>query len=96
MLIKSVLIVIVIAALAAASLRADGGGVRTQGRSSYVRLKVEGTLLHQGAAYYVQTNDATFPDQKLLVGLERSEDKNRSLDRHLEELEGGLSSLAAF
>jgi hypothetical protein len=88
MLIKSVLLVLVVAGLAVASIRAKFVGTRTQGPSSYVKLEVEGTLHHQGPAYYVQTHDANFPEQKLLVQLERSEDKNRALDRHLEQLEG--------
>ena len=88
MLIKSVLLVIVVAGLAVASIRAEFRGTRTHDQSGYVKLEVEGTLLHQGPAYYIQTHDASFPEQKLLVWLERSEDKNRALDRHLEQLDG--------
>jgi hypothetical protein len=88
MLIKSIVFVLVVAGLAVVSIRAEFRGTRTDDRSDYVKLEVEGTLLHQGPAYYVQTHDANFPDQKLLVRLERSEDKNRALDRHLEQLEG--------
>jgi hypothetical protein len=56
--------------------------------SAYVKVEVKGKLVHKDYMYYVETGDATFSDFKLLVGLERSEDKNRALDRHLESLEG--------
>ena len=56
--------------------------------SAYVKVEVKGKLVHKDNMYYVETNDATFSDFKLLVGLGRAEDKNRALDRHLESLEG--------
>jgi hypothetical protein len=88
MLIKSIVLLVLVVGGLAVSIRAEFRGTRTHDRSDYVKLEVEGTLLHQGPAYYVQTHDANFRDQKLLVKLERSEDKNRSLDGHLEQLEG--------
>lgn len=88
MLLKSLLVLIASAFLANASLQADYDNVRADSQPSYAKLEVRGTLLHQGAAYYIQTHDSVFTDVKLLVRLERSEDKNRILDLHLERLHG--------
>jgi hypothetical protein len=63
--------------------------MRTDDKSGYVKLEVRGTLFYQSAISYIRTNDSSFPDAKLVVKLERSEDdKNRVLDRHLQELNG--------
>jgi RNA polymerase sigma factor (sigma-70 family) len=63
-------------------------GRSADGRSAYVKIEVKGTLTRQENGYAVQTQDAVFPDVKVLVHLERSEDKNRELDSHLKSLEG--------
>ena len=55
--------------------------------SAYVRLEVKGTLRKDGVMHYVETSDGEFSQTPLLVKLERSEDKNRSLDRHLEGMQ---------
>jgi hypothetical protein len=55
--------------------------------SNYVRLEVRGQLVRDGTGYAVESNDSLFPQAKLLVELERSEDKNRFLDRRLEALQ---------
>lgn len=88
MLLKSILVLIAGALLANVSLQADRNNVRSDSQPSYAKLEVRGTLLRQGPVYYIQTHDSTFTEVKLLVKLERSEDKNRMLDRHLERLHG--------
>jgi hypothetical protein len=55
---------------------------------NYVKLEAKGKLIMEGVFYAVQTSDGIFPNPKLLVILERVEDKNRQLDRYLEGLEG--------
>jgi hypothetical protein len=58
------------------------------GKLGYVRIEAKGKLLHRETAYYVEAADAAFSDFKVLVKLERSEDKNRQLDGLLASLEG--------
>ena len=87
MLLKSVFFLIASAFLANAYLQA-GDGMHSESKSSYAKVEVKGTLFHQGLDYYIQIHDSMFTDVKLLVRLERSEDKNRILDLHLERLNG--------
>ena len=88
MLLKSIFVLIAIVFLANASLPADDDRL-ADNESSSVKLEVRGTLFYQSAISYIRTNDSSFPDVNLVVKLERSEDdKNRILDRHLQELHG--------
>jgi hypothetical protein len=64
--------------------------MRANTESSYVKLEVKGRLVQKGAAYAVEASDAHFADTKVMVVLERSEDKNRGLDRRLESLKGRI------
>ncbi|MDT5121797.1 MAG: hypothetical protein QOC96_1279 [Acidobacteriota bacterium] len=88
MLTKAVFVLIMSSLLFQVSLLKVGDRVPTSSPSSYVKLEVRGILLHKEDAYYIQANDPAFSDFKLLVRLERSEDKNRALDQHLQILEG--------
>ena len=56
--------------------------------ASYVRVEVKGVLVRKDDGYYVSASDSVFPTIELLVKLERTEDKNRALDDHLQALEG--------
>ena len=85
MLMKSIIVSLAIAFLGNSYL---ANGSRQVSPSHYVRLEVKGTLHRKDAFHYVETSDGMFPDTHLIVNLERSEDKNRLLDRHLESLEG--------
>ena len=87
MLLKSLLVLIASVFLVNASRPADED-MHTEDPSSYVKLEVKGTLFYQNASSYIRTNDSSFPDVSLVVKLERTEDKNRNLDRHLEQLHG--------
>ena len=84
-MIKCLLVILIVAG---ASLPAGGYRVYPSQGSDYVKLEVKGKLLHQGAAYFIETHDSHFSNTRLLVTLERSEDKNRSLDQHLNALDG--------
>ena len=88
MLLKSLLVLIASAFLTNFPLQVNNDNVRADSQLSYAKLEVRGTRLNQGPIYYIQTHDSFFTDVKLLVRLERSEDKNRILDRHLEKLLG--------
>ena len=88
MLLKSVFFLIASAFLANAYLQASDDSMYVESKSSYAKVEVKGTLFHQGLDYYIQIHDSMFTDVKLLVRLERSEDKNRILDLHLERLNG--------
>ena len=87
MLLKSLLVLIASAFLANGSLP-TGHVMRPDDKASYVKLEVRGTLFHQSSISYIRTNDSSFPDAKLVVKLERNEDKNPALDRYLQELNG--------
>ena len=87
MLLKSLLVLIASVFLANESLPADKY-MRADDPASYVKLEVRGTLFHQSAISYIQARDSSFPDVRLVVKLERGEDKNKILDRYLEDLNG--------
>jgi hypothetical protein len=61
---------------------------RANAELNYVKLEVKGKLIQEDAEFAVQTSDTNFPNMKLLVKLERGEDKNRLLDRYLDDLKG--------
>ena len=54
----------------------------------YVTLEVHGVLRRDGGRHVVESADPLFPQFKVKVILQRSEDKNSLLTRHLEKLEG--------
>ena len=83
--IKCILVLIAGAFLATGSTQTEDN---RRFPSNYVKLEVRGTLVHKGTMYDIETSDAMFSNVKLLVRLERSEDKNHFLDRHLEALNG--------
>jgi len=87
MLLRSLLVLIASAFLAHGSLPASHD-MLPDDKSSYVKLEVRGTLFHQSSISYIRTNDSSFPETKLVVKLERNEDKNPALDRYLQELNG--------
>jgi hypothetical protein len=87
MLLKTLLILIASAFLTSVLLPADTN-LPVEDPPSYVKLEVRGTLIHQKAISFIQAYDSSFPDVRLVVKLERSEDKNQELDRHLEGLHG--------
>ena len=64
--------------------------------ASYVRIEVKGVLVRKDDGYYVRATDAVFPATEVMVKLERSEDKNRSLDEHLTALEGKVVVAEGF
>jgi hypothetical protein len=63
---------------------------------NYVKLEVKGQLVQDGTRYAIESNDSIFPQTKLLIKLERSEDKNRFLDRHLDTLKGKMVLAKGF
>jgi len=88
MFMKHIVVCTGVALLGHAYLTMAGDKAQSSEPSAYVKVEVKGKLVHKDNMYYVETSDATFSDFKLLVGLERAEDKNRALDRHLEGLDG--------
>jgi hypothetical protein len=73
---------------------------RTQANaeSNYVKLEVKGKLVlaQEGTSYAIESSDGHFPQIKLLVKLARTEDKNRALDRYLDDLKGKLVVVTGF
>lgn len=98
MFMKSVLICIAGALLGHGYLTRAGNTTATPAAPAYVKLEVRGTLVGKDDtyAYFIQTSDGQFPQIKLLVKLERSEDKNRILDRYLESLKGKAVIVSGF
>ena len=80
MCMKNIVVCVAIALFGHAYLTMAGDKAQPPEPSAYVKVEVKGKLVHKGYMYYVETGDATFSDFKLLVGLERSEDKNRALE----------------
>jgi hypothetical protein len=52
-----------------------------------VKIEAQGKLVRQDGRYCVQAKNPVFND-KFLVELVRTEDKNRDLDQHIQRLEG--------
>jgi len=53
--------------------------------TSYINVEVRGILRKEGWQWYIEATDSIFSKYKLKVILERSEDKNRELDKFLDE-----------
>ena len=85
---RSVLMLVAAFALCAGPARAADKEQPAGANPGYVRVEAKGTLIRKDNAYYVEAADVNFPDSKVLVRLERSEDKNRQLDALLGRLEG--------
>jgi hypothetical protein len=85
---RSLLLLVGAFALCAGLARAADKEPPAAANLGSVRVEARGKLLRKDNAYYVEAADVSFPDTKVLVRLERSEDKNRQLDALLERLEG--------
>jgi hypothetical protein len=59
----------------------------TDNETGLVKIEVQGKLLRQDGRYCVQAKNPVFND-RFLVELVRTEDKNRDLDQHIQRLEG--------
>src|SRR5947209_13693653 len=53
--------------------------------TNYINVEVRGTLHKESSYWYIEAEDATFPQFKAKVILERSEDKDRELSEFLDE-----------
>ena len=98
MFMKSVVVCVACALLGHVYLTRAGNSTPTHAPPAYVKLEIRGTLVGKddAYAYQIETSDGQFPSVKLLVKLERSEDKNRNLDRYLESLKGKAVIVSGF
>jgi len=78
------------------SAKARPGKAGAEAPASYVRVEVKGKLVRQGNLYVVEAADASFADTKVVVALQRGEDKDRALDAHLKALEGKVVVATGF
>jgi hypothetical protein len=58
-----------------------------------VKIEVQGKLIRQDHRYCVQARNPVF-DDKFLVELVRTEDKNQALDQHIQHLEGQIVTVS--
>ena len=69
------------------SAPADEKKPAANNETGLVKIEAQGKLVRQDGRFCVQAKNPVFND-KFLVELVRTEDKNRDLDQHIQRLEG--------